>query len=36
MHSVGAPIGVQVVGKRYEEELILRVLTELEDSSQHS
>ena len=29
--SVGVPLGVQVVGKRYEEEIAVRVLKELEE-----
>ena len=31
LDSVGLPLAVQVVGKRYKEELILRVLKELEE-----
>jgi len=28
--SVGAPIGIQVVGKPFREETVLRIMTELE------
>ena len=28
--SIGVPLAVQVVGRRYDEEMVLRVMTELD------
>jgi Asp-tRNA(Asn)/Glu-tRNA(Gln) amidotransferase A subunit family amidase len=28
--TIGMPIGIQVIGKPYEEELVLRLMVELE------
>ena len=32
-NSVGLPLGIQIVGRRFQEELILSLMTELEEVS---